>query len=215
MSDCGVVAKMQLAEGLTPILGDRVQLQQVILNLVMNAIEAMSDVREGPRELLISTGAAELDGVLVAISDLGPGLTKVGLERAFDAFYTSKPNGLGMGLLICRLIVEAHGGRLVGRTQPTVRRQLLLHGTIRPAAGWMLRVRERGESPTVGVLSVKTEDTPCKAARRSEIRLVRSRARVTYAGPPIVRACCGDQKSGQPACGYILVARHDASNAAR
>ena len=73
MSDSGVVAKMRLAEGLPHILGDRVQLQQVILNLIMNAIEAMSDVSEGPRELLIGTSEAETDGVLVAVSDSGPG----------------------------------------------------------------------------------------------------------------------------------------------
>ena len=74
MSEHGVLVKMQLSEGLPHILGDRVQLQQVILNLIMNAIEAMSEVREGSRELLISTSEAEPDGVLVAVSDSGPGL---------------------------------------------------------------------------------------------------------------------------------------------
>ena len=108
----GVSAKMQLAEGLPPILGDRVQLQQVILNLIMNAIEAMSEVREGSRELLISTSEAESDGVLVAVSDTGPGLPPASLARIFEAFYTTKSSGLGMGLSICRSIVEAHGGRL-------------------------------------------------------------------------------------------------------
>ena len=112
MSDSGVVAKMQLAEGLPHILGDRVQLQQVILNLIMNAIEAMSDVSEGPRELLIGTSAAETGGVLVAVSDSGPGLPQASPERIFEAFYTTKSTGLGMGLSICRSIVEAHGGRL-------------------------------------------------------------------------------------------------------
>jgi signal transduction histidine kinase len=103
---------MRLSEGLPQILGDRVQLQQVILNLIMNAIEAMSEVREGPRELSISTGRAEPDGVLIAVSDTGPGLPRPGVERVFDAFYTTKPSGLGMGLSICRSIVEAHGGQL-------------------------------------------------------------------------------------------------------
>ena len=112
MSENGVLAKMQLAEGLPRILGDRVQLQQVILNLIMNAIEAMSEVREGSRELLISTSAAESDGVLVAVSDAGPGLPQANAERIFEAFYTTKASGLGMGLSICRSIVEAHGGRL-------------------------------------------------------------------------------------------------------
>jgi PAS domain S-box-containing protein len=112
MSDNGVVAKMQLAEGLPHILGDRVQLQQVVLNLIMNAVEAMGEVREGPHELLISTSAAESDGVLVAVSDTGPGLSQASVERIFEAFYTTKSSGLGMGLSICRSIVEAHGGRL-------------------------------------------------------------------------------------------------------
>jgi signal transduction histidine kinase len=114
MSENGVLAKMQLAEGLPRILGDKVQLQQVMLNLIMNAIEAMSEVREGSCELLISTSAAESDGVLVAVSDTGPGLPQANAERIFEAFYTTKASGLGMGLSICRSIVEAHGGRLWG-----------------------------------------------------------------------------------------------------
>ena len=112
MSDNRVVAKMKLTEGLPPILGDRVQLQQVILNLIINAIEAMSEVGEGSRELLISTSKAELDGVLVTVNDSGPGLPQASPERIFEAFYTTKSAGLGMGLSICRSIVEAHGGRL-------------------------------------------------------------------------------------------------------
>ncbi len=113
MSEHGVLVKMQLSEGLPNILGDRVQLQQVMLNLIMNAIEAMSEVREGSRELLISTTSeVESGGVLVAVSDSGPGLPPTNLARIFEAFYTTKPRGLGMGLSICRSIVEAHGGRL-------------------------------------------------------------------------------------------------------
>jgi PAS domain S-box-containing protein len=112
MSDVGVLARMQLAEGLPNIFGDRVQLQQVVLNLVMNAIEAISEVGEGPRELLITTSKAEADGVLVAVSDSGNGLPDADPERVFEAFYTTKSGGLGMGLSICRSIVQAHGGRL-------------------------------------------------------------------------------------------------------
>ena len=112
MSHNGVSMQTRLSDGLPRIWGDRVQLQQVILNLIMNAIEAMSEVTEGSRELLISTGRAEADGVLVAVSDSGPGLPQANPKRIFEVFYTTKASGLGMGLSICRSIVEAHGGRL-------------------------------------------------------------------------------------------------------
>jgi C4-dicarboxylate-specific signal transduction histidine kinase len=112
VSDHGVLVKMQLSEGLPPILGDRIQLQQVILNLIMNAIEAMSEVSEGSRELLISTSDVEPGGLLVAVSDSGPGLPQANPERLFEAFYTTKSGGLGMGLSICRSIIQNQGGRL-------------------------------------------------------------------------------------------------------
>jgi PAS domain S-box-containing protein len=108
----GVSVQTQLAEGLPLIQGDRVQLQQVILNLIINAVEALSSVREGARELVITTGKGEPDGVLVVVRDSGPGLSSAGLDRIFEAFYTTKHGGLGMGLSICRTIIEAHGGRL-------------------------------------------------------------------------------------------------------
>jgi C4-dicarboxylate-specific signal transduction histidine kinase len=107
-----VSVKLQLSEELPRILGDRVQLQQVILNLIMNAIEAMSEVKDGSRDLLISTSKAEADDVLVTVSDTGPGLPHANEERLFEAFYTTKASGLGMGLSICRSIVQNHGGRL-------------------------------------------------------------------------------------------------------
>ena len=106
-----ISVRTQLTDGLPRIRGDRVQLQQVILNLIINAVEAMSGAGEGSRELLISSGKAEPGG-LVAVRDSGPGLAPEILERVFDAFYTTKPNGLGMGPSICRSIIEAHGGRL-------------------------------------------------------------------------------------------------------
>jgi C4-dicarboxylate-specific signal transduction histidine kinase len=106
----GVSVQTKLAAGLPLIQGDRVHLQQVILNLIINAVEAMSGVT-GPRELLISTSKAE-PGVLVAVRDSGPGLAPATLGHVFDAFYTTKPSGLGLGLSICRSIIEAHGGRL-------------------------------------------------------------------------------------------------------
>jgi PAS domain S-box-containing protein len=108
----GVIVQTDLAHGLPLIEGDRVQLQQVILNLIMNAVEAMSSASDGTRELLISTRNVELGGVLVGVRDSGPGLTAATLERLFDAFYTTKPSGLGLGLSICRSIIEIHGGRL-------------------------------------------------------------------------------------------------------
>jgi PAS domain S-box-containing protein len=112
MSNSGVVVQPRMADDLPGIWGDRVQLQQVILNLIMNAIEAMNEVSEGSRELLIGTAKAEPDGVLITVSDSGPGLPEASPDRIFEAFYTTKASGLGMGLSICRSIVEAHGGRL-------------------------------------------------------------------------------------------------------
>jgi PAS domain S-box-containing protein len=106
-----VSVRTQLAEGLPRVQGDRVQLQQVLLNLIINAIEAMRDVGEEERELLIST-RNEPDGVSVEVRDSGPGFAPETLDRVFEAFYTTKPGGLGMGLSICRSIIEAHGGRL-------------------------------------------------------------------------------------------------------
>ncbi len=108
----GVRAQTELAEGLPSIQGDRVELQQVMLNLILNAVEAMSETSEGSRELLITTGKTETGDVLVAVRDSGPGLALKTLENIFDAFYTTKPNGLGLGLSICRSIVEGHDGKL-------------------------------------------------------------------------------------------------------
>nr|WP_244567786.1 CHASE3 domain-containing protein [Bradyrhizobium erythrophlei] len=107
----GVSVQTDFADGLPLIYGDRVQLQQVILNLIINAIEAMSGVAEIPRALLISTAQAE-HGILVAMRDSGPGLDPASLEHLFNAFYTTKSGGMGMGLAICRSIIEAHEGQL-------------------------------------------------------------------------------------------------------
>jgi PAS domain S-box-containing protein len=108
----GVSVRTQLAETLPAIQGDRVQLQQVILNLLINAIEAMSGMSKGLRELLVSTAETDSEGVLVAVRDSGPGLAPESIDRLFEAFYTTKPGGLGMGLSICRSIIEAHGGQM-------------------------------------------------------------------------------------------------------
>jgi len=106
----GVSVQTEL-EGLPLILGDRVQIQQVLLNLSINALEAMT-VGEEARELLISSRKSEQGGVRVAVRDSGPGLGQVDLERVFASFYTTKPGGMGLGLAICRSIIEAHGGRI-------------------------------------------------------------------------------------------------------
>jgi PAS domain S-box-containing protein len=106
-----VWVQTRLSEGLFPVHGDRVQLQQVVLNLLLNAVEAMGSVEAAPRDLLIST-TQDHTGVVVAVQDSGPGIDLEHLERVFDSFYTTKPGGTGMGLSICRSIVDAHGGRL-------------------------------------------------------------------------------------------------------
>ncbi|NKM57972.1 AAA family ATPase [Rhizobium anhuiense] len=108
----GVTLQTEFAAGLPLVEGDRVQLQQVILNLIMNAIEAMSSINEEERELLISTGADASGTVVVRIRDKGPGLDPQTVDRLFEAFYTTKSSGMGMGLAICRSIIEAHGGRM-------------------------------------------------------------------------------------------------------
>jgi PAS domain S-box-containing protein len=107
-----VSLQMRLAEALPLILGDRVQLQQVIINLVMNGIEAMESVTARPRELVIRSGQDERRQVFVAVTDCGIGISAENVDRLFDAFFTTKRTGMGMGLSICRSIVEAHGGRL-------------------------------------------------------------------------------------------------------
>jgi signal transduction histidine kinase len=111
ISKNGVSVQTPLTERVLPVEGDRVQLQQVVLNLVLNAVEAMGSVQEGPRELSIST-EQDHTGVLVAVRDSGPGIDPEHAEGVFDAFYTTKSSGLGMGLSICRSIIDAHGGRL-------------------------------------------------------------------------------------------------------
>jgi C4-dicarboxylate-specific signal transduction histidine kinase len=115
----GVSVETQLAKGLPIIAGDRVQLQQVVLNLILNALQAMGAVSEGARQLLITTRQIEVNNLYVGVQDTGPGLSPETLPRLFEPFYTTKPNGMGMGLTICRSIVESHGGRLwVSACQP-------------------------------------------------------------------------------------------------
>jgi PAS domain S-box-containing protein len=108
----GVSLQTALATGLPAVDGDRIQLQQVILNLILNAVEATRGIGEGVREVLISTETDAAGGVLVIVRDSGMGLDPSHAERLFEAFYTTKPEGLGMGLAICQSIVAAHGGRI-------------------------------------------------------------------------------------------------------
>ena len=108
----GVTVQMRLADDLPRVQADRVQLQQVMINLIMNAIEAMSGASDGTRDMLICTARTEAGGVLVAVRDSGPGLTPATAINLFDAFYTTKPGGMGIGLSISKSIVDDHGGRL-------------------------------------------------------------------------------------------------------
>jgi C4-dicarboxylate-specific signal transduction histidine kinase len=107
-----VSLRMELAPALPTILGDRVQLQQVIINLVMNGIEAMQPVTDRSRELVIRSRKDQTQQALVSVTDCGVGISAENADRLFNAFFTTKSSGMGMGLSICRSIVEAHGGRL-------------------------------------------------------------------------------------------------------
>jgi signal transduction histidine kinase len=107
-----VSLRTELASALPPVLGDRVQLQQVVINLVMNALEAMAPVTDRPRDMLIRSHQDDANEVLVAVRDSGMGIDSENAERLFNAFFTTKPSGMGMGLSISRSIIVAHGGRL-------------------------------------------------------------------------------------------------------
>jgi C4-dicarboxylate-specific signal transduction histidine kinase len=111
----GVSVRTQFAGPSPVVQADRAQLQQVILNLIINAFEAMISMREGARELLICTEKSDSNGALVSVRDSGPGLDLETADRLFEAFYTTKVQGMGIGLAICRSIIEAHGGRLWAR----------------------------------------------------------------------------------------------------
>jgi NO-binding membrane sensor protein with MHYT domain len=117
-----IALKTELAAEIPPVRGDRVQLQQVLLNLVLNAIEAMSATKDGPRQLIVKS-SRDADGALMQIEDSGPGLNPEQAERIFQPFFTTKPQGLGMGLSISRSIIEAHGGHLSARRSSS-------HGTV-------------------------------------------------------------------------------------
>jgi C4-dicarboxylate-specific signal transduction histidine kinase len=112
LSNHRVALRTELAPALPAILGDRVQLQQVLINLVMNSLEAMQSVTDRPRELVIRSHGGEAHLVLVMVTDSGAGISAENADRLFNAFFTTKSSGMGMGLSICRSIIEAHGGRM-------------------------------------------------------------------------------------------------------
>ena len=118
LSKNGVSVHVRTAEGLSPVKGDRVQLQQVMLNLILNSIEAMTSADVSERKVEITTESHHTDGLLVAIADSGPGVAANDLERIFESFYTTKGGGVGIGLSICRSIIDAHGGRLWAEAHP-------------------------------------------------------------------------------------------------
>lgn len=124
----GVSVQTELADSLPLVEGDRVQLQQVVLNLIVNAVQAMGTVADDARRVLITTGQAAPDRVLVEVQDSGPGLTVENPEYVFTPFYTTKPGGLGVGLSICRSIIEAHAGRLW--VTPNLPRGAIFHFTV-------------------------------------------------------------------------------------
>jgi PAS domain S-box-containing protein len=142
-----VMVRTQLAEALPPIQADRVQLQQVILNLIMNAVEAMSGMGDGERELLISTIRDTSNSLSVSVRDSGPGLDPKTMERMFDAFFTTKSKGMGMGLAICHSIIETHGGRLwAGANEP---RGATFQFTLPLAPGDTVPPRHAGQMPAI------------------------------------------------------------------
>jgi C4-dicarboxylate-specific signal transduction histidine kinase len=108
----GVLVATHLAEEVPLVRADRIQIQQVLLNVLINALEALSGVGDGPREVVVRSEPDAAPGVLVTVRDSGPGLDPQHLDRLFEAFYTTKPHGLGLGLAISRSIIAAHGGRL-------------------------------------------------------------------------------------------------------
>jgi signal transduction histidine kinase len=108
----GVVVREDLADGIPTVTGDRVQLQQVLLNLLLNAADAMSRVEDRPRELMVRTERDESGGVCVSVQDSGVGFAPQDSERLFEAFYTTKAQGMGIGLSVSRSVIERHQGRL-------------------------------------------------------------------------------------------------------
>ena len=168
-----VALETQLSDGVPLVFADRIQLQQVMLNLMMNAIEAMTQVTT-PRELLISSGADDSKGVVVVVRDSGPGLDSKSLERLFEPFYTTKPQGMGMGLAICRSIMQAHGGRLWATSDPIAAPRFI--SPCQRARNWQtsgavqrskFTLRDAARTPLLRANGWKTRNSePCPEQRR-------------------------------------------------
>ena len=178
-----------LGETLPPVVGDRVQLQQVLLNLIVNAIEAMSAVHDRPRELAIVSRQDGPDAVLVEVRDSGSGLDPQGAEQVFEAFYTTKPEGIGIGLSISRSIIEAHGGRLWASANAP-------HG----AVFRFLAARHRGGSlmnEDRAVVFVVDDDPSMRALARQRCS---GRSASTCGSSPRRRSSCSAQRPDAPGC---------------
>jgi signal transduction histidine kinase len=118
MADNRVTLRLDLAPGLPPVRGDKVQLQQVVINLAINGVQAMAGLNGRPRELFIRSWREDGGPVQVQVRDSGAGIAPSIAGRLFDPFYTTKPDGMGMGLSICRTIIDAHGGRIWAAADP-------------------------------------------------------------------------------------------------
>jgi C4-dicarboxylate-specific signal transduction histidine kinase len=180
----------RFAQGLPLVHADQIQVQQVILNLIMNAVDAMSGLYEGTRELCIRTGQTTSGDVLVTVQDSGPGMDAQSSDHLFDAFYSTKPRGLGIGLSICRAIIEAHGGRLwADLSEP--------HGAIFQFT--LPQMRSDRMSRALQRRS-KMEVEKCAASESAEVRSPRSCR---------VRRCT---RSGSDRCSQCVRARADSSS---
>ena len=149
-----VAVRTQLAKNLPTVTGDRVQLQQVILNLILNALDAMSGIRLRPRRLLLKTQVNAADGVRVLVKDAGIGLEPGDLERFFEAFYTTKDDGMGVGLSVSRSIIESHGGQIWGRPNEGAGATFCFSIPVTARAGWDQPVRKTRRSNPAEVLRV-------------------------------------------------------------
>ena len=166
-----VSLRMDLTPALPIILGDRVQLQQVIINLVINGIEAMQPMMDQPRELVIRSGQDEANRVFLSVTDCGVGISAENADRLFNAFFTTKSSGMGMGLSICRSIVEAHGGRMSAHRNEGP-------GAVIHAAEVYDRVRRRGLGYPIALDAPRTHGTqggvPTEGLQRGNLGATRS-----------------------------------------